>query len=135
MKTVLASILALASLGGCALAAQKPTMEQFAAADYGAEISQHDCERIAREIISGRLKDPYSAQFTFGTCQKGYEQSVPIMGLPVAFGYYIEGTVNAKNSFGGYVGAKKFTLLMKNGRGVRIRMESGESGLMMPEAL
>lgn len=53
-----------------------------------AEMAEIRSQRVAREFVSGVLKDPESAEFRN---QKG-----------------LCGEVNSKNSFGGYVGFKRF---------------------------
>ena len=101
----------LTVLSACATA---PTKEQLATADYGRDLSSDECSKIAESFIANQLKDPASAQFRNETCEKGYWQSVPILGLPVAFGWLQQGEVNAKNSFGGYVGYSMYQVLIKN---------------------
>ncbi|MBV4512723.1 hypothetical protein HBO10_19900 [Pseudomonas sp. WS 5503] len=53
-----------------------------------AEMAEIRSQRVAREFVSGVLKDPESAEFRN---QKGFC-----------------GEVNSKNSFGGYAGFKRF---------------------------
>ncbi|WP_139184185.1 hypothetical protein [Tsukamurella pulmonis] len=57
---------------------------------------------LCKESISGQLKDPESARF--GDVTSGSERRDG--GTRV---WDVAGTVNAKNSFGGYVGTKPFT--------------------------
>lgn len=58
---------------------------------------------LCKETITGQLKDPESARF--GTVTAGDEQR-HVDGSRV---WEVAGTVNAKNSYGGYVGSKPFT--------------------------
>jgi len=99
--------------------ASKPTQNELLSADYGRDMSPEECVSIAQDTISRGLKDPSSAQFRHGTCVKGYWSSVPIMSLKKAYGWYQVGEVNAKNSYGGYVGFKPYQILMKDGYVVR----------------
>ena len=116
MKFILPLLLVAFLLSGCASA---PTAEQLANADYGSSQSPEDCISVAEAVITSSLKDPTSALFTHNTCKTGYWPSVPIMGMPVQFGYLQGGTVNGKNSYGGYVGARNYSVLVKNGYAVR----------------
>lgn len=111
--------------------AQAPNQSQFSTAYFGAEMQQDQCRQTSTQAIGSRLKDPMSAQYTFGLCEKGWLPSVPVMGLPIAYGYLQRGTVNAKNSFGGYTGVKSFYVLMVDGLAIRAAMEDGK-GYMVP---
>lgn len=64
-----------------------------------AEISERlkQVEQRGKEVVLANLKDPGSAEF----------RNV----RPTADGLYLCGEVNAKNSYGGYVGFKKFYTL------------------------
>ena len=128
MKLVLPLLVIAIMLSGCASA---PTEEQLANADYGSYQSPEDCIRVAEEVIANSLKDPFSAIFRHSTCRTGYWSSVPIFGMPVAFGYTQSGTVNGKNSYGGYVGARSYRVLVKNGYAVRWCVADSD-GLCMP---
>jgi len=87
--------------------AMRPTPDQFAAADYGPYPSNY--ENMIKEYYSKQLIDPYSAVFTFGRPQKAWN------GLGGGlFGWVVCGTMNAKNRFGGYVGAKHYYVLFVN---------------------
>jgi len=113
---------------GCA---SGPTSEQLSSADYGSYQSPETCVMIAEQRIKSGLKDPSSAMFNHNPCYKGHWSSVPIMGLPVAFGYLQNGTVNAKNSFGGYGGSTGYGVLIKNGRVIRWCL-ADENGICIP---
>ena len=105
---------------------------ELAAANYGRVISQTECKEIAEDKIRAQLKDPYSAIFEHQRCYKGFAKSVPLAGMPVHFGYIQNGTVNGKNSFGGYVGAKAYNVVINNGQVLRYCIASGEYDLCMP---
>jgi len=123
-KTVLIVIAVLGTVTACAT---MPTEEEMAKADFGAYMTQTECENSARKVMNILLKDPGSAQYQFGKCKKQGFSSVPILRLPKQYGYAIEFTVNAKNSFGGYTGAKRYLFLFKNGILLR-KLSTGDSG-------
>jgi len=126
---VCAAILLIGSaISGCASA---PTAEQITNADYGREMSSDECRSVAERTIAYTLKDPNSAQFRHQPCYKGWVSSVPILGMSAAFGYVQAGEVNAKNSFGGYVGFRSYQALLRNGAVVRSCV-SDEKGLCIP---
>jgi hypothetical protein len=114
-RFILSAALAL-TLSGCAAT---PSATERASADYGRPITQGECEKIARENILPKLKDPSSAGLSFGQCQKRARHSIPIFGIPKQYGYFIPVTVNAKNSFGGYTGQRLWTVLIRDGRAIR----------------
>ncbi len=79
---------------------------------YGIEQSASECQRAAMRVIGAKLKDPYSARYQFTKCEKNYFKS----GDNYYFGYHIGGTVNSKNSYGGYVGQTRFDVIVQDGR-------------------
>jgi len=125
---LLATVGIVGSLAACA---SGPTPEQIEDAYYGFEMTQEQCIGVAEAAISNALKDPDSAQFRTGACQKGWWNSVPIMGMPVEFGYMVNGEVNGKNSYGGYVGFQPYSALVRDGFIVRYCL-SDNSGVCIP---
>jgi len=70
------------------------------------------------------LKDPESARYRFGTPKKAYVNEGLAYGGGVAwYGWLVDVAVNAKNSFGGYTGAKPYVALFKNGRVHKVARE------------
>ena len=63
-------------------------------------------EESVKKAVSETLKDPYSAVFTgiYGTSINPNSDGSTVYC----------GTVNAKNAYGGYTGAKKFALILGN---------------------
>jgi hypothetical protein len=112
----LVGVAGLMAITGCAVA---PSAVDIVNADFGSPMSQSECERIAKEQILPMLKDPGSAQMSFGRCEKRSLYSIPIAGVPIQHGYFTVANVNSKNSFGGYTGAQPWEVLMKNGRAIR----------------
>ena len=83
-------------------------------ADYGKYPENY--EEIVKAYFSRILKDPYSAVYRFEKPYKAYLREAPVSGgAPRTFGYIVEVGVNAKNSFGGYVGEKYYKLFIRNG--------------------
>lgn len=70
--------------------------------------NQRDVLRTCEDTIKKKLKDPDSAQFNDWTASKGGVPPDWMAYNPSAGDepYVAHGTVNAKNSFGGYVGAE-----------------------------
>lgn len=117
------SVLFVLALNGCAIGAGPPSQAEVNQADYGTPISQADAEAQAKEFLSRTLLDPYSAVYEFGTVAPGWRRDATAVaplfltvGGAVRFGYRLTATVNAKNRFGGYTGAKRYEFLFFNGR-------------------
>ncbi len=101
-------------LAGCQTMSATP--EQELAADYGALMTEQQCAEIAEGFIRTTLKDPMSAQFIRTMpCVKGHMKQSLIKGGNTNFGYLHRGQVNAKNSYGGYVGFRPYNMIIKNG--------------------
>ena len=115
------------ALAGCAA---QPTAEQIAALNYGPPISQEWAEAQAKEAISSRLKDPYTAQFQFGQVYQGYVTGSAIEGHKLSPGYLLDVHVNARNSYGGYTGYKPYKFLFFNGKLVG-SWQISKQGLML----
>ena len=62
---------------------------------------------LAQTSVKGQLKDPESAKFGQITLLTPEQQSVKFKSIRVACG-----SVNAKNSYGGYTGALRFTVFL-----------------------
>lgn len=113
----------LAFTAGCASA---PSLDEQASADYGAPVAQAEAEQAVRAYMERRLRDPYSAVYSFGTVQKGYVEAAPLVGQKMAFGYLLDASINAKNAMGGYSGTKRYQFLFRDGA---ITAASGEECL------
>ena len=118
MKRLLSLCLALilaACIGGCA---KPPTPEEVERAEYGPRPDEY------QEIVKGKfntmLKDPYSAVYQFhGRPVKGYI----IKNGKADFGWVGNVSVNAKNSFGAYAGAKMYQYLIWGGIVTDLRLK------------
>lgn len=109
MKKLIILTIICAGLASCVSA---PTAEQMQNADYGNYPDNY--ETIIKSYMSRLLKDPVSATYDCGSANKGWAGG----GLsgPIQYGYGVSCYINAKNSFGGYVGAKKYNFLIRNGQ-------------------
>lgn len=117
-KTMLGAVALAMLLSGCVTL---PDDAEAAAADYGATIYSPDCERIVRQYIDERLRDPTTARYSFDhPCYRGYLPGSTMDGIPVTYGYVQTGTVNATNAFGGYTGRTPFCAVVRDGRLHRI---------------
>lgn len=100
MKTAITIIIATL-LTGCAttISKQEAAVAHFdpLPADYQTEI---------RGLNMTRLKDPFSAVYVFGPPRRGFWQDGFAYGGKKHFGMVVQAAINARNSFGGYVGAE-----------------------------
>ncbi len=89
-----------------------PTKDQLEVADYGS--APENYEEIIRYYMQRVLKDPDSAQYNFTT--------IPLQmwkrdgfGSRFKFGWGVCALINAKNSFGGFVGNQNHFFLIRDG--------------------
>lgn len=118
MKRSLLPLIIAAFFAGCAT----PSQEDLARADYGPYPS--DYESIVKRHLSNSLKDPDSAQYRFlNTPKSGWN------GLGgVKYGWIVCAQVNAKNSYGGYVGFRPAYFMIKNGLVIDATVGDGNYG-------
>jgi len=109
---VLVSFL-VGSVSGCATT--PPTPDDLARADHGSWISQEEAIAKASAFLKTHLKDPDSARIEWQPLEKGWIREAPIHGGTLRFGYVLNANINAKNSFGAYVGYKPYRFLFFNG--------------------
>jgi len=136
MKVFMSYIYFLATaliLSGCASSFQKPE----SGTNYG--IPPVNYEQTIKEYFESVLKDPESAIYKFGLPIKAYENEGLLFGSKVAWlGYLVDVEVNAKNSYGGYVGYKPYVFLFNGNQiyehykcfGYDIEYECTEIGLI-----
>lgn len=106
---VAATLWAALVLAGCASA---PEPGQVAAADIGPLPSNY--QEVVKAYYAETLFDPYSAVFVFKAGPfRGYAGN-RIEGANI--GWIVCGTLNAKNRYGAYVGAKPFLAVMRYDR-------------------
>ena len=87
--------------------------EEIRSANYG-EL-RPDYQEAIKALMSTQLKDPYSAVYSFSVPRKGYCQDGWAVGGQKHFGYIVPTGINAKNSFGGFVGQKPYYFMIENG--------------------
>lgn len=105
-------------VAGCA---HQPTPEELAKADYGSPPS--DYQQTIKSYMSGILKDPYSAQYEFIS---GPSQGWASWLGQTAYGYRVCTNINAKNSFGGYVGQRLYFFIINRDRVVMSIYDDGD---------
>ena len=73
-----------------------------------------DMQGLADKFLVRVLKDPESRRVEWGRSGKAWAWT-GLIGGGTKYGYGLEADVNAKNSFGGYVGSKPYFFLFRNG--------------------
>ena len=114
-KALVHTALLTVFVSGCASVAA-PTTVELAAADYGPPIAQAEAEALAKEVLATVLKDPYSAVYNCPAPEKGWRNDTVFDKYKKHYGYVLKCSVNSKNSYGGYVGAKPYEFVINNGR-------------------
>ena len=111
MKKVLTAFFLLLFVFGCGPITSfvhfRPTQDELLTKDYGPFPENY--EDIVKEIFENTLYDPHSAVFKMSKPLKVRRAVEP------KYAWLVCGTVNAKNRFGGYVGAKLFAVIIYNG--------------------
>ncbi|MCU1783717.1 hypothetical protein NTD80_13215 [Pseudomonas sp. 13B_2.1_Bac1] len=111
LKTAVMMVMVLA-IAGCSSAQVDPA--SVAGENYGPY--PDDYQETVKAYFQEHLKDPYTAQYRFKMPYKAYLRDAPVSGgKPIVFGYVVECGVNAKNSYGAYIGEKVYTLFLRNG--------------------
>lgn len=113
----------LASLTACTAA--HPSATQLAEADIGPMPDQADSERVAREYLNAVLKDPMSAIVAFSELRRGW-YSKGFRWDPAKLAWRLPAAVNAKNSYGGYTGAKAYNFFFLEGQLVAVQSQDGQ---------
>lgn len=110
IKKIIITVTLALSVAGCA---KPPTTAEMATWDYGPYPSNY--EEIVKDSMLTILFDPYSAQYHFQSSPSQRWFARPF-GQPTEYGWGGIVLVNAKNRMGGYVGAKPYAYLIRNGR-------------------
>lgn len=102
-------------LSGCV---GSPTVEETATADYGAMASAAEYKSQIESYFNSTLKDPGSIQYkSISAPRKGHARIAnQWMGWSTMYGYTVDATINAKNSYGGYAGFKTYSFLFRDGK-------------------
>ncbi|WP_426287492.1 hypothetical protein [Luteibacter sp. E-22] len=130
MKKCLFFAALAACAGGMTACARMPAQAEVASLQYGPPIAQEDAEAQAKAYLSKHLKDPYSAVFTWQKVDKGWVKAPPILGGGIDAGWVLKGTVNARNSFGGYVGARPYQFMFYNGSLSHVWAADNDGGIL-----
>lgn len=78
-----------------------------------------DRDALIRSYLRGYLKDPMSAQIEDVAGPTFTTMNASLLG-PSAYGWGVCFRVNAKNSYGGYVGFHEMALIWRDGRTERV---------------
>lgn len=106
MRILLTHLIIVALLFGCTAAVTK---QQIDSARYSSQPSEKSAESNIRAYFSAALKDPDSLRLECQTVKKGWARQY--RDKDADFGWIKSCMVNAKNSFGGYTGAKPYIFL------------------------
>jgi len=108
---------------GCATGVPQPT--QMAQLDYGQPLTI-DYQTAIKSFMDTQLKDPESARYRFSQPRQGWAKEPPwLFNGPGYTGYFVSADINAKNSFGGYNGAKPYLFVFKNNQLVKAYDSAG----------
>ena len=100
-------VLLLGVVTGC------ETTAGLATADYG--IVPDGYEAAIKEYFSSRLKDPYSAVYRFEFPRRAWYRDGLVFGGKIHYGFIVPVGLNAKNSYGGYVGEEAHAIFFRDG--------------------
>ncbi|MGM1347646.1 hypothetical protein [Serratia liquefaciens] len=92
-------------------------------ADVGAAPKNY--KEAVEEAIRGQLKDPDSAKFSGMTTPR---KEVMVENRDFVYGYSTCVFVNAKNSYGGYVGKQLYWVFLRDNQVLRVKNTSGQFG-------
>ncbi|ELY4307188.1 hypothetical protein SMZ82_002439 [Cronobacter malonaticus] len=95
--------------------AEKVRRINLETADVGSKPNNY--KKIVEDAIRNELKDPESARFSDMTPPK---KEVMVEQGNFVYGYSLCVNVNAKNSYGGYVGKQLYWVFMRNNNVLRI---------------
>lgn len=105
-------LVCLALFSGCATV--PPSASDIASIGYGAPLTI-DWQAAIKQWFLGYLKDPLTAQYIFAhPPQQGWARKPPIEGSQLLLGYAVLVRVNAKNSYGAYIGFQPYLFIFRN---------------------
>lgn len=118
-KLVLGSIVWV--LCGCVMGTQyiSPTQQQLAATGYGAALAG-DYKKTIQELFLDKLKDPLSAQYIYDPDGPKKWWTQDYIGGALHVGYAVTFRMNSRNSFGAYIGFRKWLVLFRDNRIVAV---------------
>jgi len=97
--------------------------QSLTSADFGPFPMEHSAVFAAH--LDATLKDPTSAQVRHYGGPATYAKPASLFADPV-YGWGTCYTVNAKNSFGGYTGAKAYLAVIRNGQLIHVMVSGGD---------
>jgi hypothetical protein len=112
-------------LAGCVTASNRKN------SDYGQAMTQDECQAIAAVVIADAFKDSASVRFRHRGCVQGYWRATTLLDMPLVYGWFQKGTVNGKNSLGGYTGYKEYLVIMRDHKPIRYCI-TDEFGACLP---
>lgn len=80
------------------------------AQDWGVQPNQAEAESKAVSLLEQRLKDPYTAHYRWEKIE-GTATVKDVVTRQAYNGWLLVGYVNAKNSYGGYIGEREYKFL------------------------
>lgn len=89
-----------------------PTQQQLATIGYGAPLTI-DYKKAVQAFFLDKLKDPLSAQYLFDS-QPQQWWTIDYIGGTLHAGYAVTFRLNSKNSFGGYIGFRKWLVIFRD---------------------
>lgn len=112
-------LLSVALLSACAEApvSSPPTTQDFGPYPEGYEAA-------VKAFMDKQLKDPVSATYTF----IGQPKQISLGDSTRYYGWGVCADVNAKNSYGGYTGARRTFFFLRNGEVDQYTSSSGTGG-------
>lgn len=101
------------AIAGCVTPIVAPTVAQQQAANYGDTPTGYTAS--VHRYFDATLKDPSSLQYReLTTPTKGYMQKkIGLGGTTTNYGWLVKATINAKNTYGGYVGFQTYSFLFR----------------------
>lgn len=110
---VVVYLFAAAVLSGCATQPdiKYPSEAEIAAAEIGPPPANYENE--IKAFISRTLKDPYSAVYVF---DQSPQKRMAFDGPPSSIVWAVDLSVNAKNSYGAYIGEHRYGCYFKDGK-------------------
>lgn len=110
MKTLsklLLSVFLSITLSSCAV-----TPEQMSQLDFGKEPTKETYTKIVKEYLEGVIKDPESLKIYEITPPRPIAYKVTF--TDIEYGWFVCAIINAKNSYGGYVGKRSVGFIIFN---------------------
>jgi len=111
MKATAIILAACFLLVGC----QTVSPQEITALDPGLKPDQQAAETNVRGYLTTALKDYDTARINFHPVRKGWQKDGSLRGGKLHAGWMLVVDVNAKNSYGGYTGFKRYWFFFEGG--------------------